>query len=128
MANLGLHSGVCVDLNRTANLWKSGARAYVRSICSSEYWNHSRDERDINVPYIKQECRKALLDGEDPCQPGALNFLITREIKDYLDTHGLSYQTINDIIGALSCCQQEFYRRVAVPYEEEKIKINGDVY
>lgn len=33
-----------------------------------------------------------------------------------------------DIQGALECCKLEFYRRVAVPYEDRKIKLNGDVY
>jgi hypothetical protein len=33
-----------------------------------------------------------------------------------------------DAVGAIECCKLEFYRRVAVPYEERKIKTNGDVY
>lgn len=33
-----------------------------------------------------------------------------------------------DALGALECCKLEFYRRVAVPYEDGKIKTNGDVY
>jgi len=50
------------------------------------------------------------------------------EIKAYLRTKGISYQTFNDIIGALEGAKLEFYRRVVVRYEEEKIKANGDVY
>lgn len=34
----------------------------------------------------------------------------------------------DDVAGALECCKLEFYRRVAVPYEEAKIKLNGDCY
>jgi hypothetical protein len=41
---------------------------------------------------------------------------------------GLSYQTINDIVGALEGAKLEFYRRVAVPYEDKKIIENGDVF
>ena len=41
---------------------------------------------------------------------------------------GNSYATINDIIGALEGAKMEFYRRVVAPYEDEKIKENGDVY
>lgn len=59
---------------------------------------------------------------------GRLNFTLTAIIKAYLDTKGLSYSTINDIIGALEGAKLEFYRRVAVPYEDKKIKENGDVY
>ncbi len=32
-----------------------------------------------------------------------------------------------DIIGALRCCELEIYRRLAAPYEDLKIKENGDV-
>jgi len=46
---------------------------------------------------------------------------------DYYN-QGPSYQTINDIIGALEGAKMEFYRRVVVPYEDKKIKDNGDVY
>jgi hypothetical protein len=59
---------------------------------------------------------------------GELNFVLTSVILDYIDTKGLKYQTINDILGALEGAKAEFYRRVAVPYEDKKIKENGDVY
>ena len=49
-------------------------------------------------------------------------------LKEYWDNHGPHYQTINDILGALEGAKMEFYRRVAVPYEQEKILDNGDVY
>jgi len=41
---------------------------------------------------------------------------------------GLSYRTINDILGALEGAKLEFYRRVAVPYENSKLSENGDIY
>ena len=59
---------------------------------------------------------------------GDLNYLFTREIVEYIETKGLSYRTINDIIGALEGAKLEFYRRVAAPYEDQKIQENGDVY
>ena len=40
----------------------------------------------------------------------------------------LSYAEINRIIGALECAKLEIYRRLAVPYEDEKIILNGDVF
>lgn len=40
----------------------------------------------------------------------------------------LNYQMINDVMGALESAKLEFYRRIAVPYEETKRKDNGDVY
>lgn len=60
--------------------------------------------------------------------PGELNFTFTRFIKEYVELKGLSYQTINDVIGALEGAKLEFYRRIAVPYENGKMAENGDVY
>lgn len=81
------------------------------------------------VPYIKQEDRERLISQQSiPRTPGELNYTITSYIIDYIRLHKLSYQTINDIIGALEGAKLEFYRRIAVPYENKKIKDNGDVY
>ena len=60
--------------------------------------------------------------------PGELNFLFTEIIIDYLNENNFNYQTINDIIGALEGAKLEFYRRVALPYEDGKIASVGDVY
>jgi len=57
-----------------------------------------------------------------------LNYVFTQVITEYLDNNGESYQTINDIVGALECCKLELYRRIVAPYEDQKIKENGDVY
>lgn len=59
---------------------------------------------------------------------GELNFQVTCLVVDYLQQHGLSYERIGDVTGALTNAAQEFYRRVAGPYEDEKIEKNGDVY
>lgn len=59
---------------------------------------------------------------------GELNYQLTLVCKAYMTREGLSYGTINDIVGALESAKLEFYRRIAVPYEDEKIKENGDVY
>jgi len=45
-----------------------------------------------------------------------------------LNKNQLNYQTINDIIGALEGAKLEFYRRIAIPYENAKLTENGDVY
>jgi hypothetical protein len=63
-----------------------------------------------------------------PNEPGQLNYAITCVLKDYIEMNDLNYQTINDIVGALEGAKLEFYRRVAAPYEDTKIKENGDVY
>jgi hypothetical protein len=59
---------------------------------------------------------------------GELNFAFTVVSRSYLEDKGESYQTYNDIIGALEGCKLELYRRMVAPYEDVKIKENGDVY
>lgn len=81
------------------------------------------------MPYIKQDRRDALdLDNrsDTPRNAGELNYCITKLCTEY--TSKLSYQHINDVIGALEAAKLEFYRRLAAPYEDQKIKANGDVY
>lgn len=86
-----------------------------------------------NMPYIKQEKRiiwEDVLNKLDNIylnNPGDLNYLFTRIIKQYIEDVGKNYQSMNDIMGALEGCKQEFYRRVVSPYEDQKIKENGDV-
>ena len=81
------------------------------------------------MPYIRKERRHEF--GWHYCFPtdcGELNYILTVIAKEYIDRKGESYQTYNDIIGALECCKQELYRRKIAPYEDKKIKENGDVY
>jgi hypothetical protein len=79
------------------------------------------------MPYINQDRRPAIAVFECPENAGELNYLITIFIKEYFESHS-NYQGINDIMGALEGAKAEFYRRVAVPYEDKKILENGDVY
>jgi hypothetical protein len=58
---------------------------------------------------------------------GELNYLISKEVDEYLTRKGLSYTHINEVMGVLACVQMELYRRVATPYEEEKRGLNGDI-
>jgi len=58
---------------------------------------------------------------------GELNFILTTLIGTYVIRKGLCYRNINDVMGALTGCLLEFYRRVASPYEDTKIEENGDV-
>ena len=83
------------------------------------------------MPYVKKEQRISMnTEIKDIPLGGAgnLNYTLTTICQYYLKLHGLKYATINDIVGALEGAKIEFYRRVATPYEEEKIMQNGDVY
>lgn len=90
------------------------------------------------MPYVKPE-KRALLDPvlkqllelvrkDKGVEVGDLNYAITRILLAYLDRQGLKYENINAVIGVLECAKQEFYRRIAGPYEDKKKKLNGDVY
>jgi len=80
------------------------------------------------MPYIKEKDREsAHMLQYEPHTAGELNFLITTFIRDYY-LRKPCYQTINDVVGALEGAKLEFYRRIAAPYEDIKIKENGDVY
>jgi hypothetical protein len=80
------------------------------------------------MPYIKLEEREFLYVGKPASTAGELNYQITLLLKKYLVDNGKSYSKINDVMGALEGAKLEFYRRVAAPYEDQKIVENGDVY
>lgn len=79
------------------------------------------------MPYIKRERRVKFQILNTPKDAGELNYALTRLIIQYVELHGLRYQTINDVIGALTSCTAEFQRRVVAPYEDRKIDENGDL-
>ena len=84
------------------------------------------------MPYIEDEKRRKelLSSGAEgiPQNVGELNYKVTMLCKQYLRWKEESYQTYNDILGVLTAVTQELYRRKIAPYEDKKIKENGDVY
>jgi hypothetical protein len=81
------------------------------------------------MPYIKSELRsEILLSPEAIVNAGELNYYISSLINHFIAKKGKSYATINEVIGALECAKLELYRRIAAPYEDIKIKENGEVY
>lgn len=80
------------------------------------------------MPYIDLITRQQLAAGDTPMSPGELNYLLTMMCLEFLNTTQRKYSDYNTIVGALECVKQEFYRRAVVPYEDKKIKENGDVY
>ena len=88
------------------------------------------------MPYIKKELRDCLDSkikdlvsaiketGKDN-RAGVLNYTISVLLKQLYD---LRYAEINEAVGVLECAKHEYYRRVAAPYEDKKIRENGDVY
>lgn len=80
------------------------------------------------MPYILRNRRDELLAWDVPRNAGELNYLFTRMALGYVLHRGESYQTYNDIVGALECAKLELYRRKAAGYEDGKAIVNGEVY
>jgi len=89
------------------------------------------------MPYIKKEMRKIFDDEIDALISklseqdenkidGCLNYIITKIINAVYAKEP-NYFKLNRAIGVLEAVKQEFYRRRIAPYEDEKIKENGDV-
>ena len=55
---------------------------------------------------------------------GELNYVVTKILKEI---YSLRYFHINKAVGVLECIKLEYYRRVAAPYEDQKIEEAGDV-
>lgn len=67
--------------------------------------------------------------GSNDAMVGKLNYAVSR-LAWRLCGHGAGerrYARMNAVGGALAMAAQEFYRRVAAPYEDEKIAQAGDV-
>ena len=81
------------------------------------------------MPYIDVDARKRIDSGGAPETTGELNYAFTRLIDDFLSYRGgIRYNHLNEAIGALECAKLELYRRLAGPYEDQKLAITGDVY
>lgn len=83
------------------------------------------------MPYITQKARDELIGDKKtrtPETPGELNYMFTVLADEYLNQRGCSYTTLQEVFGALEGAKLEFYRRLVVPYEDQKCFDNGDVY
>jgi hypothetical protein len=90
------------------------------------------------MPYIKKTERKKFdssihiivneLTNYDKTLPsvGELNYIVSSIIWG-LYKKNPSYTLGNNLIGALECIKQEFYRRQLAEYEDKKINENGDI-
>ena len=86
--------------------------------------------------YIKQEARKDLdapvytlirLIDKDYHAPGNLTYVLTKLLLGFLGEQ-YTFADIAETLGALEATKLELYRRTVAPYENEKIKQNGDVF
>lgn len=80
------------------------------------------------MPYLTPRDRAYVDEYSDPVQPGELTYLLTKVIVRYVSRCGPRFLTFAEVLGALEATKQEFYRRVVAPYEDQKMRENGDVY
>ena len=87
------------------------------------------------MPYIHQTNRDALANdlaslAEKLTGVGDLNYSITRLVQNFLARRRkpIEYTDCNEMIGVLESVKLEFYRRVLVPYEDNKCMTNRDVF
>lgn len=85
----------------------------------------TRDAREMHNPLIAQIV-KQLKDTTRDERLGEINYIFTKIILGAFPEQR-RYCDYNNAIGILECCKMELYRRFAVPYEESKIQINGDL-
>lgn len=81
------------------------------------------------MPYIPQADRDDLYVAPPrrAATAGELNYQLTRTVLAYLGD-APRYENFNAAIGALEACKLELYRRMVAPYEDGKIREQGDVY
>lgn len=88
------------------------------------------------MPYIDKKSRKAIEPElkallkklkSIPMEKidGNINYCICSMMKEL---YPASYYNYNRMMGVVACVQQELYRRMVAPYEDKKIKENGDVF
>ena len=87
----------------------------------------TRSDREA-VRQIVEEAKNLRIVGHLLKGAGEINYVLTEIVAGYLDKVGMRYANLNEVIGALECCKLELYRRLAAPYEDQKIKENTDVY
>ncbi|HEX6989489.1 MAG TPA: hypothetical protein VF282_08470 [Bacillota bacterium] len=94
------------------------------------------------MPYIEPDQRPAIDEaihrtaeairrqGADlHARAGLINYAVTRLVLELIaDEPRLRYHHIALVTGVLENVKQEFYRRLASPYEDGKAAENGDVY
>ena len=87
----------------------------------------SRAGLDAHIDALANEIRAlAKVEGHDAAFCGPLNYACTRLALQVIPVR--RYWTIALVVGVFKNIADEFYRRYAVPYEDEKIAEHGDVY
>ncbi len=89
------------------------------------------------MPYINRKDRQQyqdivksiaeLIPQDRSLRPGHMNYVISLLIEKVYGRE-MRYADHNEVVGMLTCAAQEFYRRKTAPYEDKKIKDEGDLH
>ena len=90
------------------------------------------------MPYVTPERRELLMQFDEKnhrlvvstiniTSPGDLAFVFYRICQFYVIRNGRKFETLNAIVGVLETTKGEFSRRILAPYEDRKMRENGDV-
>jgi len=84
------------------------------------------------MPYIKDHRRRFFDQYIEPFikyidSEGELTYIVYKICLEYAYKNKVSFAILSNAIKALECAKLEFYRKELAPYEDEKIKENGDV-
>ena len=92
----------------------------------------------VFMPYLSDEQKSKLDDAiidltttlteSNVSVPGGLNYIISQIVDRVVVKHGESYSIYNTLLGSVEAAKLEIYRRLIAPYEDTKIKENGDVF
>jgi hypothetical protein len=86
-----------------------------------------REQRKVLDPLIDHLAREASKLGKDETEcAGVLNYITTKLTLALIPQD--KYWKIALAAGVFSNLASEFYRRMAVPYEDRKMKEQGDVF
>ena len=84
------------------------------------------------MPYIKPVRKEVLQPLVDQLarrcyDAGDFTYVIYALATKMLNDLGKNYKNLSGVVGCMECAKTEFYRRIVAPYEDQKIKENGDV-
>lgn len=91
-----------------------------------------RDFVDAEIARLVERARLASGHGDEPTRDelvGLANYIVTRVLLGvfHVKRGQMRYADVNAIQGVLKCAGDEFYRRMAGEYEDQKAHENGDV-
>ena len=78
------------------------------------------------MPYIKEAARAYIDNGNSPRSAGELTYIVYAAALHLLG-RAPTFSDFAAVLGAIEAAKMEIYRRIIAPYEDMKVKENGDI-